>query len=136
MNSAAMLVRTVLLLLVFCSFAAQAQMIQPPLEGLERTQWFREAKFGMFIHWGPYAVIGRHEWARHRFQIPQAEYGRYARAFNPVPTPPPPTGWTARGFDDSAWVRARGFFQGGRLAKVTASVLGQFDEAKKGATQQ
>jgi alpha-L-fucosidase len=50
----------------------------------ERTRWFREAKFGLFIHWGPYAVIGRHEWARHRLQIPQAEYDQYARAFNPV----------------------------------------------------
>ncbi|MFN7936313.1 MAG: alpha-L-fucosidase [Bryobacteraceae bacterium] len=49
----------------------------------DRTQWFRDAKFGMFIHWGPYAVIGRHEWARDRFHIPQAQYDAYARAFNP-----------------------------------------------------
>ena len=50
----------------------------------ERTRWFADAKFGMFIHWGVYSVIGRHEWARHMFEIPQAEYDTYARAFNPV----------------------------------------------------
>ena len=62
----------------------QGNLSYPPLADEARTQWFRDAKFGLFIHWGPYAVIGRHEWSRHRFQIPQAEYDRYARAFNPV----------------------------------------------------
>jgi alpha-L-fucosidase len=38
----------------------------------------------MFIHWGAYSVIGRHEWARDMFQIPQAEYDTYVRQFNPV----------------------------------------------------
>jgi len=38
----------------------------------------------MFIHWGAYAEIGRHEWIRHQGQIPQAEYDKYARRFNPV----------------------------------------------------
>ncbi len=61
-----------------------AQSTHASLAAPDRTQWFRDAKFGMFIHWGPYAVIGRHEWARHRFQIPQAQYDVYARAFNPV----------------------------------------------------
>jgi alpha-L-fucosidase len=64
--------------------ALAAQPSAKPLPEAERTRWFREAKFGMFIHWGPYAVIGRHEWARHRFQIPQQEYDVYARRFNPV----------------------------------------------------
>ena len=71
-------------ILLLLAMQAPAQMREPPLTGAERTRWFREAKFGMFIHWGPYAVLGRHEWARHRFQIPQAEYDAYARAFNPV----------------------------------------------------
>lgn len=49
-----------------------------------RTEWFRDAKFGIFIHWGPYSVLGRHEWAREFYHIPQAEYDVYAKAFNPV----------------------------------------------------
>lgn len=70
--------------LVLLAVRAAAQPSQPPLPPEERTRWFREAKFGMFIHWGVYSVIGRHEWIRHQAQIPQAEYDRYARRFNPV----------------------------------------------------
>lgn len=76
--------RSLFLCLVLLNSLSAAQTSQTPLPEPERTRWFREAKFGMFIHWGPYSVIGRHEWARHRFQIPQAEYDRYARRFNPV----------------------------------------------------
>ncbi|MGH9629245.1 MAG: alpha-L-fucosidase, partial [Bryobacteraceae bacterium] len=75
--------KSVLLFIGLASLAF-AQSSKSASKGDERTKWFREAKFGMFIHWGPYSVIGRHEWARHRFQIPQAEYDKYARAFNPV----------------------------------------------------
>lgn len=76
---------SLLSLLVICATGLAAQSsLHPTIAEPDRRQWFRDAKFGMFIHWGPYAVIGRHEWARHRFQIPQAEYDRYARAFNPV----------------------------------------------------
>jgi alpha-L-fucosidase len=72
-------------LVTFLSLAlATAQPQTPPQESAERTRWFREAKFGLFIHWGPYSVLGRHEWARHKLQIPQAQYDVYARAFNPV----------------------------------------------------
>jgi alpha-L-fucosidase len=61
-----------------------AQVPKPAVPDAERTRWFREAKFGIFVHWGPYSVIGRHEWARHQFQIPQAQYDVFARQFNPV----------------------------------------------------
>ena len=30
----------------------------------QRMKWWRDARFGMFIHWGLYSVIGRHEWAK------------------------------------------------------------------------
>lgn len=61
-----------------------AQPAPAPMEGQARVQWFKDAKFGIFVHWGPYSVLGRHEWARHRFQIPQAEYDTYAKQFNPT----------------------------------------------------
>ena len=70
--------------LILLALLATAQPSQPPLGNEERVQWFKNDKFGIFIHWGAYSVIGRHEWARHRFQIPQAEYDQYARQFNPV----------------------------------------------------
>ena len=60
----------------------------------QRMQWWREARFGMFIHWGVYAVpagtyngqrinrIG--EWIMNRGKIPVAEYQKFAKEFNPV----------------------------------------------------
>src|SRR5688572_26527480 len=69
----------------------------------DRMKWWREARFGMFIHWGVYAVpagtykgqkinrIG--EWIMNRGKIPVAEYKKFAAQFNPVK------------YDADAWVR-------------------------------
>lgn len=60
----------------------------------DKMEWWRDARFGMFIHWGLYAVpaglwkgrkvgyIG--EWIMHHERIPLAEYSRFAERFNPV----------------------------------------------------
>ncbi|MFL5774107.1 MAG: alpha-L-fucosidase, partial [Flavisolibacter sp.] len=68
-----------------------------------RMQWWRDARFGMFIHWGVYAVpagvykgqqinrIG--EWIMNRGKIPVADYQEFARQFNPVL------------YDPEAWVK-------------------------------
>lgn len=67
----------------------------------KRMAWWREAKFGMFIHWGVYAVpAGRYqdkptgfgEWILHRAKIPLGEYRAYAKDF------------TAENYDPKAWV--------------------------------
>ena len=50
-----------------------------------RLEWFREARFGMFIHWGLYAQLGRHEWVMNRERIPVDEYERYADSWKPEP---------------------------------------------------
>src|SRR5581483_12324751 len=69
----------------------------------QRMAWWREARFGMFIHWGVYSVpagiykghkinrIG--EWIMNRGKIPVAEYQAFAKEFNPVK------------YDPDAWVR-------------------------------
>ena len=64
-----------------------------------RMAWWREAKFGMFIHWGVYAVpAGEHkgvrdgEWIMRRAEIPVKEYRDYAKQF------------TAEHYDPKAWV--------------------------------
>jgi alpha-L-fucosidase len=58
--------------------------------------WFSNGKFGMFIHWGPYSVLGGEwngkrieqgdiaEWIMERFHIPVEEYRKVAATFNPV----------------------------------------------------
>jgi len=68
-----------------------------------RMEWFRDARFGMFIHWGPYAVPagvyngepirGIGEWIMNSAQIPVSEYEAFAAGFNPAQ------------FDAEEWVR-------------------------------
>ena len=65
--------------------AKKAEEIPPPPEHERRMQWWREAKFGMFIHWGLYSVIGRHEWAMETEAIPVTEYELLAKQFKPRP---------------------------------------------------
>ena len=50
-----------------------------------RMQWWKAARFGMFIHFGVYSTIGRHEWVMEDEGIPVAEYAPHAAAFNPRP---------------------------------------------------
>lgn len=47
----------------------------------ERLKWFVEARFGMFIHWGLYSLLGRAEWVMYLEDIPREEYARYASIF-------------------------------------------------------
>jgi alpha-L-fucosidase len=68
-----------------------------------RIAWFREAKYGLFIHWGPYAipagewqgkrVPGFGEWIMHAAKIPARDYAAMASAWNPAK------------FDAEAWVK-------------------------------
>jgi alpha-L-fucosidase len=51
----------------------------------QRLRWWREAKFGMFIHWGLYSVLGRREWVLEQEAIPLSEYIQLAKLFNPQP---------------------------------------------------
>ena len=73
--------------------AQQPQPVQPDPQKEARLAWFREAKFGMFIHWGLYAipagewkgarVPGIGEWIMNRAKIPVAEYETARRAVQP-----------------------------------------------------
>ena len=47
-------------------------------------EWFHNAKFGMFIHWGVYALLGKGEWIRTVDQIPPDEYAKLPPKFNPT----------------------------------------------------
>ena len=47
------------------------------------TSWFVHDRFGMFIHWGLYALPARHEWVQSREEIPPDEYRKYFERFNP-----------------------------------------------------
>lgn len=47
------------------------------------TEWFRHDRFGMFIHFGLYAMPARHEWVRNRERTPDEKYDKYFKYFNP-----------------------------------------------------
>jgi alpha-L-fucosidase len=65
--------------------AADQSAIQPPRDHERRIQWWREAKFGMFVHWGLYSVLGREAWAMGDEDIPLDEYERLTAQFQPPP---------------------------------------------------
>ncbi|MCK7522288.1 MAG: alpha-L-fucosidase [Ignavibacteriales bacterium] len=75
-----------ILCLLALGLAAPARAVPGPgqTQAADRLQWFRDAKFGLFIHWGVYSMIGREEWARQLLQIPLAQYQDYADNFDPV----------------------------------------------------
>ncbi len=85
-----------LLILFIGLFLIQGAISQESKESRDkRMQWWREARFGLFIHWGPYAIFGGEyhghqqkrggaEWIMNRCKIPVAEYQQVASTFNPV----------------------------------------------------
>jgi alpha-L-fucosidase len=98
------LARVLMLLLIMpVAATAAAPAANDPLTSA-RTQWWREARFGLFIHWGVYAVpggayngkevSGGGEWIMNTGHIPVAEYEKFASQFNPTK------------FDARAWVKA------------------------------
>src|SRR5271168_158874 len=52
---------------------------------VRRMKWWHEARFGMFVHWGLYSVLGRHEWVMENEGIPVADYQLLAKRFEPQP---------------------------------------------------
>ncbi|WP_423127872.1 alpha-L-fucosidase [Gaoshiqia sp. Z1-71] len=71
---------------------------QPAAKNLENREWFQDAKFGLFIHWGVYSVMagggdyGIAEWIMNQKQIPIRQYEKLPSFFNPVD------------FDPAEWV--------------------------------
>lgn len=51
---------------------------------MERTKWFRQDRFGLFIHWGLYAIPGRGEWVKTYEKMTNEAYNQYFEAFNPT----------------------------------------------------
>lgn len=76
-----------LLLLVLLTsnmvFSQNTNAFGLPPEKVERMQWWSDARFGMFIHWGLYALPARHEWVMSKEQISKKDYEKYVEFFNP-----------------------------------------------------
>ena len=50
----------------------------------KRMEWYVDARFGMFLHWGLYAIPARGEWMRSFEKVTDEEYQKYFNEFNPV----------------------------------------------------
>lgn len=83
------------LLLVFtCLLLLKSVSAQTPINQDQRMEWWREARFGLFIHWGLYSIPagewngkeipGIGEWIMKHAQIPVVAYRQLAKQFNPV----------------------------------------------------
>lgn len=81
--------KRILLLLMLAVFTCQQIFAQQKIwdeteqEKTERLQWWTDARFGMFIHWGIYAQAARHEWVKKRERISDEDYQKYFDYFNP-----------------------------------------------------
>ena len=81
--------------------ATRNQRPKRPRKRAARMQWFREARFGLFIHWGVYSVPAGEwngnknyaEWFLEETHMPVSQYEKFAKQFNPVK------------FDAAEWVR-------------------------------
>ena len=63
---------------------APAQVKAADADPAARIAWWRQARFGMFIHWGLYAIPGRGEWVQWNEQIPTGDYAKLADQFKPA----------------------------------------------------
>src|SRR5258706_4007420 len=65
---------------------------RPGAANLAARAWFEDARFGLFVHWGVYSVLGDGEWVMNNRRIPAADYEKLPAQFNPV------------AFDPAEWV--------------------------------
>jgi len=68
----------------FLAMTAFAESYKPAPENLKAREWFQDAKFGLFIHWGVYSVLEIGEWVMHNTKMTLEEYEKLPARFNPV----------------------------------------------------
>jgi len=85
----------IILLLIFLNSAPffSQNHYTPTAENIEAREWFEDAKFGLFIHWGVYSVLGDGEWVMNNQNISVDSYEKLPVFFNPVDYDP--TEWVA-----------------------------------------
>lgn len=72
------------LFLSILSFQVNAQEYVPTAANLEARKWFEDSRFGLFIHWGVYSILGDGEWVMNNQDISIGEYEKLPTFFNPI----------------------------------------------------
>jgi len=84
MKKTTWLTTCLMMLLLIISQLAPAQLPkETEAQKTQRMKWWTEARFGMFIHWGLYALPARHEWVKNRERMTNEQYQKYFELFNP-----------------------------------------------------
>jgi alpha-L-fucosidase len=74
----------VFLLLLIISHPLYSQLHKETnAQKMQRMKWWTDARFGMFIHWGLYALPARHEWVKNHERLTNEQYQKYFDNFNP-----------------------------------------------------
>jgi len=73
-----------LVALALLSTTAALGQYHPAAENLKARTWFQDNKFGLFIHWGVYSVLGKGEWVMNNDKITVADYEKLPARFNPT----------------------------------------------------
>ena len=68
---------------IFATLVSAQSEYQPTPENLQARREFQDMKFGMFIHWGVYSVLGDGEWVFHERHLKLDEYNRLPAFFDP-----------------------------------------------------
>jgi alpha-L-fucosidase len=66
------------------SLALPAAPYEPSAANLKAREWFQDAKFGLFVHWGVYSVLGKGEWVMNNDKMTASDYQTLPARFNPV----------------------------------------------------
>ena len=74
----------ILFSIVILSPHLKAQKYVPTAENLEAREWFQNARFGLFIHWGVYSILADGEWVMNNQNISISEYEKLPSFFNPI----------------------------------------------------
>jgi len=83
-NPVSRIVLLILLTLSFYTYSQQAWKYEPTPENKQTREWFEDARFGLFIHWGVYSQLGDGEWVMNNQKIPIKAYEKLPAFFNPI----------------------------------------------------
>ena len=73
-----------LILIISSGNFINSQNYKPSPENIKARSWFQDARFGLFIHWGVYSILGDGEWVMNNQNISIDEYEKLPSFFNPI----------------------------------------------------